>query len=190
MGCHGIKQQEIPECAGCHATIPRFFDQKTESCQTCHIQVPDALKSGLDKPEVVAEKMVGTRQYRTRTYDKKDIPEKVVIKVLADQYEPAELPHRKIVETLLKGMEKSKLATYFHVDEGTMCQGCHHMSPPNKKPPRCNSCHGKPFDANALLRPGLKGAYHQQCNGCHQAMGLEKPKPTDCAGCHKEKKKS
>jgi DnaJ-class molecular chaperone len=94
-----------------------------------------------------------------------------------------------MVETLVKGIEKNKLATYFHREEGTLCQGCHHNSPADKKPPRCGSCHGRPFDANAVLRPGMKGAYHQQCIGCHQEMGLEKPKATDCAGCHKEKKK-
>ena len=189
MGCHGM-QQKKKECSGCHATMPRSFNQETAACQTCHKKVPENLVSAQEKPEVIAKQLVEKRKYTKTTYGKEDIPEKVVIKVLADQYEPAEMPHRKIVETLVKGMEKNKLATYFHREEGTLCQGCHHKSPADKKPPRCGSCHGKPFDANAVLRPGLKGAYHQQCIGCHQQMGLEKPKSTDCAGCHKEKKKA
>jgi mono/diheme cytochrome c family protein len=32
-------------------------------------------------------------------------------------------------------------------------------------------------------------AFHQQCIGCHQSMGLEKPAATACADCHKERKK-
>jgi hypothetical protein len=188
MGCHGI-QQKKKECSGCHATMFRSFNQETAACRTCHIKLPENLMVEQAKLESVAKQLVDSRKYTKTTYAKEDIPEKVVIKVLADQYEPAEFPHRKIVDTLVKKVETSNLATYFHREKGTLCQGCHHNSPPDKKPPRCRSCHGKPFDAHAVLRPGMKGAYHQQCIGCHQNMGLEKPKSTDCAGCHKEKKK-
>ncbi len=33
----------------------------------------------------------------------------------------------------------------------------------------------------------MKGAYHQQCMGCHKVLNLEKPKATACIECHKEK---
>jgi hypothetical protein len=33
-------------------------------------------------------------------------------------------------------------------------------------------------------RPGITGAYHQQCNACHQAMGISKVDPRDCKACH------
>jgi hypothetical protein len=141
------------------------------------------------KPEDVAKKMLEARPPMEGTYKDDDIPEKVVIKTLVDQYEAAELPHRKIVKALVKKTKDKKLATYFHRDKGTLCQGCHHGSPPAKKPPKCSRCHGRPFDDNNLLRPGLKGAYHIQCLGCHKEMELEKPKPRDCKACHKEKKK-
>jgi hypothetical protein len=32
----------------------------------------------------------------------------------------------------------------------------------------------------------LFGAYHRQCIGCHQEMGLE-PQAQDCEGCHAPK---
>ena len=34
-------------------------------------------------------------------------------------------------------------------------------------------------------KPGLMGAYHLQCMGCHKEMGMEKP--VSCTDCHKEK---
>jgi DnaJ-class molecular chaperone len=87
----------------------------------------------------------------------------------------------------MANIKGNKIANYFHSDAGTMCQGCHHASPETRKPPKCSSCHGKPFDANNPLRPGLMAAYHQQCMECHRAMGLKKPQATDCTGCHKKK---
>ena len=79
----------------------------------------------------------------------------------------------------------AKLAANFHADPGTICQGCHHNSPIGKKPPQCASCHGQPFDERKLNSPGLLGAYHIQCMGCHAEMGIEKP--VGCTECHKEK---
>ncbi len=116
----------------------------------------------------------------------KDIPEKVTIKLLANQYEPVTFPHRKIVQALLKNVAGSKLAAYFHPDQMTVCQGCHHNSPESLKPPKCQNCHGKPFNERNPQMPGLKGAYHQQCMGCHKAMKMEKP--MGCTDCHAEKK--
>jgi hypothetical protein len=111
----------------------------------------------------------------------------VEIKALSKQYEPAKLPHRKIVQTLVKNLKDSKLAGSFHRDLGTVCQGCHHNSPLSKKPPACASCHGQPFDGRNLFKPGLQAAYHLQCMECHKDMGTEKPVATNCTGCHKEK---
>jgi hypothetical protein len=111
----------------------------------------------------------------------------VKIKDLADTYEAAEFPHRKIVLSLMKGMQDSPLAGYFHRDPGTMCQGCHHNSPATKNPPNCSACHGKRFDAKHPDRPGLQAAFHGQCNGCHKDMGNKKVTATSCTECHKEK---
>jgi hypothetical protein len=121
------------------------------------------------------------------TYDAVDIPEKVVIKTLAKQFAPAEMPHRKVIAALMDKAAASPLAGSFHLEKGTICQGCHHNSPASKQPPRCSHCHGQAFDPDKPHTPGLMGAYHQQCIGCHEEMNLEKPKAVDCTACHKEK---
>lgn len=188
MGCHEINQRE-PNCAACHSLMTK--DRKPEaSCQICHMEPlrknPHA--AGLNE-KLVAEMLLKSRKATTGTYKDEDIPEKVIIKELADKYEPVELPHRKIVKTLLYNIKDSKLAGYFHAEKGTVCQSCHHNSPLDKQPPHCGSCHGKPFDERNILKPGIKGAYHQQCMGCHQVLKLEKPKSTGCTDCHEEAKK-
>jgi hypothetical protein len=114
-----------------------------------------------------------------------DIPDSVVIGVLTKEYEPAVMPHGKIVKTLNEDIKKSTLATHFHGDEAVMCQGCHHHGSVGVKPALCENCHSKPFDEHYLYKPGLYGAYHRQCLGCHDSMNMKKPK--DCAGCHAKK---
>jgi hypothetical protein len=139
------------------------------------------------KPEVVAGMMLKSRAAITDTYRDADIPETVTIKELMAEYEPVSFPHRRIVRRLVSDIKEDKLARYFHSQKGTICQACHHNSPVSKKPPRCYSCHGKPFDEKELLRPGMKGAYHQQCMECHRQMGLENPDSLNCIECHKKK---
>ena len=188
VGCHSI-QQQAPQCAGCHYTINPSVKQKTENCLACHVMPPegaDVAASTLDDKEQ-AKLLLDARPSVTATYADADVPEIVEIKALSYQYGPAELPHRKIVRALEKASRESKLASYFHREPGTLCQGCHHHSPAAKKPPQCSSCHGQPFDAKKLDRPGLMAAYHQQCMDCHAKMQLEKPAATDCIACHKKK---
>jgi DnaJ-class molecular chaperone len=88
---------------------------------------------------------------------------------------------------MVDNINKNKLANYFHHEEGTVCQGCHHNSPAAKEPPKCVSCHGKPFNAKDPFKPGLMAAYHRQCMECHKAMGIKKPVSTDCTACHQKK---
>ena len=87
----------------------------------------------------------------------------------------------------MKSMQGNPLAEYFHRDPGTICQGCHHNSPPDKQPPNCSSCHGKHFGAKESNRPELLAAHHGQCISCHTDMKVEKPVATACIECHKEK---
>jgi len=159
---------------------------KQDSCKACHVKLPG-------EPEItpktdtapMAKAVLDARQANITTYPDEDIPEKVVIKNLVNKYEAAEFPHRKVIQTLMKNISENKLAGYFHTDQGMICQGCHHNSPISKKPPKCANCHGKPFDEKSPYSPGMTGAYHQQCMGCHEAMGLKKP--AGCTGCHKER---
>lgn len=188
IGCHTIRQAE-PQCAGCHASIEQRAKNNTATCQVCHVTPPtdSMLASSPADEKQQAVMLLDSRRATTGTYTVSDIPEKVVIKQLSDQYLKAEMPHRKIVQTLVKGAQKDKMAAYFHREEGTVCQGCHHNSPATSKPPQCASCHGQPFDARNPARPGLMAAYHQQCMECHSEMGLEKPIATDCLACHTKK---
>lgn len=203
VGCHEQRVLSQPDCAGCHYTIDAYdvFDQN--SCSRCHVQqVPEvAAESCMEQDvdpvvqaenkklcnEAKAQALLDARVSSNGLYTKDDIPEKVVIKVLEDQYGPSELPHLKIVNSMMEKIKDSKLAGFSHADRLSICGACHHQSPPSKNPPSCISCHGKPFDPAFPNRPGIKAAYHQQCMGCHTQLNLEKPKATDCQGCHKLK---
>jgi hypothetical protein len=185
MGCHDGAQAE-KNCAGCHASMPRKDSPELAGCVSCHMPKP-AAATPQTEPKAMAAMLLEARKPVTATYSDEDIPETVEIKALSKQYQPVKLPHRKIVQTLVKNLKDSKLAGAFHRDPGTICQGCHHNSPVAKKPPACASCHGQPFDGRNLFKPGLQAAYHLQCMECHKDMGIEKPVATNCTGCHKEK---
>jgi hypothetical protein len=185
VGCHEGFQADT-RCAGCHATTLRRDPPEVAGCVSCHMPKPVAA-SPQTEPKEMAAMLLTARMPVTATYADEEVPESVEIKSLSKQYEPAKLPHRKIVQALVKNIKDSKIAGYFHRDPGTVCQGCHHNSPVSKKPPACASCHSRPFDERNLARPGLQAAYHLQCMECHRVMGLEKPSATACTGCHKEK---
>lgn len=188
VGCHEMQKRD-KACVGCHASIKPVDQQSQAACKACHLgPTPDSATSmTADEEKVAAETLLAARRPIKETYADEDVPDKVIIKVLSNEYKPVELPHRKIVRTLARNIRDSKLANYFHADEGTMCQSCHHHSPASKKPPQCASCHGKPFDPQKPLMPGLMAAYHRQCMECHARMGIEKPVATDCTGCHQKR---
>jgi hypothetical protein len=187
LGCHSIKQEE-KNCAGCHVFMSKTTKKESDSCGKCHmVPVSEMEKTGTpDDEKSLAAEMLRLRKPVTGTYHQDDIPEKVVIKNLSKQYEPVDFPHRKIVNALVNNIKDNRLSGYFHSQEGTICKGCHHNSPVSKKPPHCGNCHGKTFDKENPLKPGIMGAYHQQCMGCHQEMDIKKP--AGCIDCHKEKK--
>jgi hypothetical protein len=188
LGCHDLNQRD-PKCAGCHAGIARARQQDPDACQGCHMgdgtQVAASIQNTEEK-ELVAG-MLDSRNPVTHTFAESDIPENVEMKTLMNQYGPVKMPHRKIVQTLSGNIKDNMLARYYHRDENTLCQGCHHNSPAAKKPPGCASCHGRPFDERDPFKPGLMAAYHRQCMECHEAMGIEKPVATNCVACHQKK---
>jgi len=185
QGCHAQRQSD-PKCAGCHLRQTEAF-ASTETCKLCHQGEP--LPQGVtpEQADTLARLALEGAPRQPVTYPAEDIPEKVKIGVMSDKFQPAELPHRKIVNKLMEGMKDNRMAAVFHRSPGTICQGCHHNSPPAKKPPQCASCHGRPFNPQKPGMPGLKAAYHQQCMSCHTAMDLPKPQATQCAECHKKK---
>jgi hypothetical protein len=190
MGCHAANLNN-KACTGCHAFIDKNRKPDSASCMKCHLAPPKKstgvlYQSGERRlarmiPEIWQAIFGGARQ-------ELNIPKKVIINALENQYEPVELEHLKIINALKKNINDSSLASYFHPSEASLCQGCHHNSPGAVTPPKCGSCHGEPFNEKNLAMPGLKGAYHRQCMGCHDQMGMAKPDKLACASCHLEKK--
>ncbi len=183
LGCHEMKKQD-KSCAGCHAVLSKNREQDDSSCLKCHMELPvgDSGKAGMD--EKAAGILLEQRKKVSGTFSNENIPEKILIKAFSDKYEPAEFPHRKIVNKIVKDIKDNNLAIYFHAEKGTVCQGCHHNSPASKKPTGCGSCHGKPFNEKDMHKPGIIGAYHIQCMECHTNMKIDK---VGCTDCHKEK---
>jgi hypothetical protein len=167
----------------------QYKNSDLSSCKACHLSNPDEMQKPMTKKEAsaLAARLITNRPSETAAVILNEIPDKVIIKKLSDQYKPVELPHRKIITKLLENIKDDKIAGHFHMDPGTLCQGCHHNSPPSKTPPQCGSCHGKPFDTSRSFRSGLMGAYHEQCFNCHAKMGIEKPASRDCTACHLKK---
>jgi hypothetical protein len=188
LGCHDLNQRD-PQCAGCHAGIARARRQDPTACQACHMADVNEVAERIQYTEEkdLAARMLDSRNPVIKTFAESDIPENVEIKTLMTQYGPVKLPHRKIIQTLSNNIKNNQLVRYFHRDENTLCQGCHHHSPAAKKPPGCASCHGRPFDERDPSKPGLMAAYHRQCMECHEAMGIEKPVATNCVACHQKK---
>ncbi|MBI1388135.1 MAG: hypothetical protein GC154_06775 [bacterium] len=63
------------------------------------------------------------------------------------------------------------------------CQMCHHYNEESPQPAACASCHPKDIIHENLKQPGLKGAYHRQCIGCHTQWDPN----TECVFCHEKK---
>jgi hypothetical protein len=116
-------------------------------------------------------------------FSSEDVPDTVKIGILSKKFKPAVMPHRAIVDSLAGYITRSKIAAHFHGDKNVLCQGCHHHGAIGLKPALCENCHGKPFNEHALFKPGLKGAFHGQCVGCHEVMHIKET--SDCTLCHK-----
>ncbi len=172
VGCHEERARDT-ECVGCHRSIPTAVSQR--SCAICH-SGPSRKEAGPDYPPPPATAKTTLPPLPAST-DK--LPDTVEIKVLASTYKPVQMPHRKIVEKLDAGIRKSQLASTFHGTTERLCAGCHHHSQEGTFEPHCRACHGE-MAAAGIDRPDLKVAYHRQCMGCHEAMGIKKVGCTDC----------
>ena len=186
QGCHDARKKE-ENCAGCHVFMGYDRQMKDASCVKCHAVTVSQMEQALtpEDEKSLAGSVLQSKNRVTGTYQKEDIPEKVTINRLSKQFEAVDFPHRKIVNALVDAINDDKLAGYFHDRKGTICQGCHHNSPVAKRPPLCGNCHAKQWDEDNPSKPGIVGAYHQQCMGCHKEMAIEKP--AGCTDCHKMK---
>ena len=189
VSCHETSKQKS-SCAGCHNQMPAKKFQDT-NCRLCHNIDPVTITpfaGDKDWRARIAAEEVAARTRMLAMVARKDIPETVTIDAMVNRFEAVKLPHGKIVQAIYDSLIDDRMARYFHREPTTLCQGCHHHSPASLKPPRCESCHGEPFVEGPGGRPGLQGAYHLQCIGCHEDMGIEKPSANDCSACHAKRK--
>lgn len=171
VGCHH-RTAATKDCAGCHQALGAPPSQR--SCVVCHTGPLPRGKAVLPArafpPEVALKPL-------PRTSD--DFPATVLIKRLAREYKPTLLPHLKMVLKLDAIVRGSPLARQFHGVTEVTCAACHHRSPVGRRPAACASCHG-PAAHRTRDQPGLRVAYHRQCIGCHQRMGIKEQGCTDC----------
>ncbi|MFH2090937.1 MAG: sulfate respiration complex hexadecaheme cytochrome HmcA [Pseudomonadota bacterium] len=186
QGCHNTRMKQ-EKCAGCHAPMDKAREKKPETCIKCH-SVPVKNITGstrMDDELLLARTALQSGKQKIETYNQNDIPEIVTIRILSKEYEPVDFPHRKVVNALSDRIKANSLTQFFHHEKNTICQGCHHNSPESIKPPQCRNCHNKQWEDNTPPKPGILGAYHQQCMGCHEQMNIQKP--VGCTECHKKK---
>jgi hypothetical protein len=188
VGCHKAEQKK-PACAGCHESMPPEKAWTSEAaCKVCHVPY-DEQKYPQDAPGVqhLAADLLASRGTEQKMVAVTDIPEKVTIDHLVNDFKAVQMPHRKMVLRMAELIRDNRLASTFHTQATTLCQGCHHHSPPSLKPPRCGSCHGRTSDVLNPNRPGLLAAFHDQCIKCHKRMGITKPAEHDCTVCHAQR---
>ena len=119
-----------------------------------------------------------------------DAPDSITIDVLAKYYEPVEFDHEMHIDLA----EDCSACHHHTTGTGTTdlyCTKCHTEFKELDKV-SCQDCHSaEPFSAEAIQRQsqqdlfhgdinGLKGAYHQNCLGCHK----EQDGPVGCEDCH------
>lgn len=122
-----------------------------------------------------------------------DGPDTVELGSIAQYYEPVEFDHAMHVELI----DENECAICHHHTLGTpvvdpICIRCHASSGETDFV-ACRDCHpAKRFSAEYLAKleedinlfhvekPGLQGALHQNCMGCHE----ENDAPTGCEDCH------
>jgi len=120
-------------------------------------------------------------------------PDTVVLETLAQYYDPVEFDHVMHVDML----GEDSCATCHHHSVGTPlvdenCKRCHEYGGETESA-NCEDCHpAQRFSADYLAeieadihlyhedKPGLKGAFHQKCLGCHKEMDA----PVGCQDCH------
>jgi hypothetical protein len=171
IGCHKV-EESAKNCSGCHRPAIVAKEPSKQMCVRCH--------NGMNKVAMPAT-------LTTAGLNLDIVKKKVIIKELQNNFKPVQYPHQQILIKLAEISNSSKLATYFHGNIQTLCEGCHHhgdMDAQLKKdaPPSCGNCHSKYFEPLELNRPRLLAAYHEMCIQCHKQMELKKPKK--CTDCH------
>jgi len=121
-----------------------------------------------------------------------DAPDEAVLDQLASLYEPVIFDHVAHVDMVNGDCSVCHHHTTGKPTTNNKCIECHANSGPATEV-ACRDCHpADRFGAEYLRqlesdvdryhkdKPGLKGAYHRLCMGCHDAEGG----PTGCQDCH------
>jgi len=98
-----------------------------------------------------------------------------------------ESPDTLLLDAIKEPTDLYKPVVFSHRSHAQMtelsgdCSNCHHYNPPGAVLP-CKECHesNSAMHRADLARPGLKGAYHRQCLGCHRLWSQS----TECESCH------
>jgi predicted CXXCH cytochrome family protein len=169
---HHSEAGQTPSCNKCHdassaskeSGIPGLKDAYHRLCMGCHREMEMGPTGCAECHAAKAVKVAQKAPVPVRKKAEKG-PEILILGALEKRYEPVTFSHD--MHTLM-------------ADD---CATCHHHSEPGQTP-GCHECHGAPFDPKNLNMPGLKGAYHLQCMGCHQEMDSG---PVGCTECHGKK---
>jgi octaheme c-type cytochrome (tetrathionate reductase family) len=81
------------------------------------------------------------------------------------------------------GVGLQELHSMMEIRLGGACSSCHGDFADNT-PHGCAHCHSRPNQPDDPARPGLKGAFHRQCIGCHRQHPETANAPTACDSCH------
>ena len=124
----------------------------------------------------------------------KNMPDSIALDSLVQLYEKVNFDHAKHINDVKDCAECHHHTTGTLVEDPN-CVRCHKNSGATQEV-ACRSCHSaQPFSAQTVRdkddklayhtdKPGLKGAYHQSCMGCHAKSGG----PTGCEDCHPRNK--
>jgi hypothetical protein len=170
---HHSEAGQTPSCNECHGAssgskesdIPELKDAYHRQCMGCHREMDMGPTGCAECHTKKVDKVVKATQEVPRKKKAEKGPEVLILDALEKRYEPVTFSHD--MHTLM-------------ADD---CATCHHHSDPGQTL-ACGECHGDAFDPKNLNMPGLKGAYHLQCMGCHQEMDSG---PTGCTECHGKK---
>lgn len=119
------------------------------------------------------------------------LPEVVELGRIVMFYDSVQFDHAGHLD-LADGCASCHHHTTGSAPEKESCATCHRAGEPTATV-QCADCHAvDPFTAEYLAaqesgpqwfhvdKPGLKGAYHRNCLGCHERVGA----PTGCQDCH------
>ncbi len=180
---------------GLYATVHRISISHATTARQRIYQMPAALAAQTEAPEAIAHIL------RPRGYQTAYLMESPVINTASSNfYGPVRFSHRShdsftggdcgvchhrfsFDDEDRVGVDLSELHAMMDIRLGGPCSSCHGDLEDNT-PQSCGHCHGHANEPDASARPGLKGALHRQCIGCHEQSSRGTNAPTTCNSCH------